>query len=38
MVATGGLARTVSEATDCFTAVDPDLTLRGIHRIWLAQA
>lgn len=37
VVATGGLARTVSEATDCFTAVDPDLTLRGIHRIWLAQ-
>ncbi|MEY8437761.1 type III pantothenate kinase [Atopobiaceae bacterium 24-176] len=38
VVATGGLARTVSAATDCFTAVDPDLTLRGIYRIWRAQA
>lgn len=38
VVATGGLARTVSAATDCFTTVDPDLTLRGIHRIWRARA
>lgn len=35
VVATGGLARTVSMATDCFTAIDPDLTLRGIMRLAL---
>ena len=35
VVATGGLARTVAQATDLFTAVDPDLTLRGIREIWL---
>lgn len=34
VVATGGLARTVGGATQCFTAIDPNLTLRGIHRIW----
>ncbi len=36
VVATGGLARTVSLATECFTAVDPNLTLRGI--MLLAQS
>ena len=37
VVGTGGLARTVSAATDLFSAVDPDLTLRGIREIWLHQ-
>ncbi len=37
VVGTGGLARTVSRATDLFDAVDPDLTLRGIRTIWLKQ-
>ena len=32
---TGGLARTVSQATDVFDSIDPDLTLRGIRDIWL---
>lgn len=36
VIATGGLARTVSMACGCFTSVDADLTLRGIHRIWEA--
>lgn len=35
VVGTGGLAKTVSEATDLFDAIDPDLTLRGIRGIWL---
>jgi len=35
VVGTGGLARTVSHATDVFCCVDPDLTLRGIRDIWL---
>ena len=35
VVGTGGLARTVSYATDVFCRVDPDLTLRGIRDIWL---
>lgn len=35
VVGTGGLARTVSGATDLFDAIDPDLTLRGIREIWL---
>jgi type III pantothenate kinase len=35
VIATGGLARLVSEATDLFDEVDPDLTLRGIRQIWL---
>lgn len=34
VVGTGGLARTVSAATDLFDAIDPDLTLRGIREIW----
>ena len=34
VVGTGGLARTVSVATDLFDAIDPDLTLRGIRDIW----
>lgn len=37
VVGTGGLARTVSAATDLFDAIDPDLTLRGIREIWLWQ-
>ncbi len=37
VVGTGGLARTVSAATNLFDVVDPDLTLRGIREIWLAQ-
>ncbi len=35
VVATGGLARTVGEAARCFSAVDPDLTLRGIRLLAL---
>lgn len=35
VVGTGGLARTVAQATDLFDAIDPDLTLRGIREIWL---
>ena len=38
VVGTGGLARTVSAATDLFDVIDPDLTLRGIREIWLRQA
>ena len=34
VVGTGGLARTVAQATDLFDAIDPDLTLRGIPEIW----
>ncbi|MGI6756219.1 MAG: type III pantothenate kinase [Atopobiaceae bacterium] len=34
VVATGGLARTVAEATQLFDAVDDDLTLRGIYLLW----
>ena len=34
---TGGLARTVSAATDLFDAIDPDLTLRGIREIWIGE-
>jgi type III pantothenate kinase len=37
VVGTGGLARTVSAATDLFDVVDPDLTLRGIREIWLSH-
>lgn len=37
VVGTGGLARTVSQATDLFDAIDPDLTLRGIREIWLHE-
>ena len=37
VIGTGGLARTVSRATDLFDAVDPTLTLRGIREIWLQQ-
>lgn len=37
VVGTGGLARTVSVATDLFDVVDPDLTLRGIREIWSWQ-
>lgn len=35
VIGTGGLARTVSRATDLFDAIDDDLTLRGIREIWL---
>ncbi|BDC90313.1 type III pantothenate kinase [Leptogranulimonas caecicola] len=34
VIATGGLARTVDAVCTCFTQLDPQLTLRGIHRIW----
>ena len=34
VIATGGLSRVIAEATDVFDAVDMDLTLRGIWRIW----
>ncbi|MGI6231054.1 MAG: type III pantothenate kinase [Tractidigestivibacter sp.] len=34
VIATGGLARTVSKATTLFTTVDPELTLRGIVDIY----
>lgn len=34
VVATGGLARTVSAATDLFDVIDDDLTLRGVFLIW----
>lgn len=37
VVATGGLARTVSVATNLFDVIDPDLTLRGIREIWKWQ-
>ena len=37
VVGTGGLARTVSAATDLFDAIDPDLTLRGIREIWIGE-
>lgn len=37
IVGTGGLARTVSAATDLFDVIDADLTLRGIREIWLWQ-
>lgn len=37
VIATGGLARTVSRATDLFDAIDDDLTLRGIREIWIWQ-
>ena len=37
VVGTGGLARTVSAATELFDAIDPDLTLRGIREIWLHE-
>jgi type III pantothenate kinase len=34
VVGTGGLSSVVAEATTLFDALDPDLTIRGIHRIW----
>ena len=37
VVGTGGLARTVSAATDLFDVIDPNLTLRGIREIWRWQ-
>jgi type III pantothenate kinase len=37
VVGTGGLARTVSAATDLFHVIDPDLPLRAIREIWLWQ-
>ena len=38
VVGTGGLAGTIAEATDLFDAIDSDLTIRGIHQIWLHRA
>ena len=35
VIGTGGLARTVSGATDLFDFIDPDLTLRGIFEMAL---
>lgn len=37
VIATGGLSRVIENATDVFDAVDMDLTLRGIWRIWAAH-
>ena len=37
VVGTGGLARTVSVATNLFDVIDSDLTLRGIREIWKWQ-
>ena len=37
VIGTGGLARTVSQATDLFDHIDPDLTLRGIRNIALGE-
>lgn len=37
VIGTGGLARTVSKATDLFDHIDPDLTLRGIRSIALGE-
>ena len=34
VIATGGLSRVIGQATDVFDAIDMDLTLRGIWRIW----
>ena len=34
VVATGGLSHVISVATDVFDAIDMDLTLRGVWRIW----
>ncbi|WP_428378810.1 type III pantothenate kinase [Olsenella sp. Marseille-QA0557] len=38
VVGTGGLAQLISEATDIFDVVDPDLTIRGIYEIWRHRA
>ncbi len=37
VIATGGLSRVIERATDVFDAVDMDLTLRGIWRIWASH-
>lgn len=37
VIGTGGLARTVSAATDLFDVIDPELTLRGIRDICRAE-
>ena len=34
VIATGGLARVVAEATDAFDHVDPQLTIKGICEIY----
>ena len=34
VIATGGLARVVAEATDVFDVVDPQLTIKGICEIY----
>lgn len=34
IIGTGGLMSIMSEATDCFTALDSDLTLRGIYDLY----
>ena len=37
VIATGGLSHVIGKATDVFDAIDVDLTLRGIWRIWQAR-
>lgn len=37
VIATGGLSHVIGQATDVFDAIDVDLTLRGIWRIWQAR-
>lgn len=37
VIATGGLSHIIEQATDVFDAIDVDLTLRGIWRIWQAR-
>lgn len=38
VIGTGGYAATVAQATDLFTAIDGDLTTRGIYQIWRHRA
>jgi len=38
VVGTGGFSATIAEATDVFDALDPDITIRGIHEIWQHRA
>ena len=37
VIATGGLSRTVSQATSVFDAIEPYLTLQGIYLLWTMQ-
>lgn len=38
VIGTGGFASVVGEATDLFTKIDPDITLRGIYQIYRHRA